>query len=112
MPATSTIAGAIADATAARNDTGMLSTGIGIGVTHVSTARNFEPNVNTTADVKAIGGATLEIQSVSGAITGKNLKYLLRSAGTVAPDAEIAVGWVNKTGRTINAGEYAWGQEA
>lgn len=103
--------GAIADSVVARNFTGALSTGVGIGSVHAGPAQGFALNTDTTTAIDAIGGTAIDVQSVEASgITGKNLKYLQASAG-VAVDGVVATGWLNKTGRALTTGEFVWAQE-
>lgn len=107
MTATYATNGVIYDATSSQ-DTGALSTGIGVGpnwsgqpAQQSATAAAFEAariGDATAGTVYALG---------SGYGSDKGTRYVAAS-GTVANGAAVTTGWINRSGRTMVAGDYCW----
>lgn len=106
MPATYQTNGAICDATASQ-DTGALSTGIGCGAN--SSSPVAEQSLTASAFVaQRIGngsGTVYALGSTYGA--SKGTRYVV-ATGAVADGAAVEVGWVNRSGRALVAGDYLW----
>lgn len=111
MAATYVTDGVISDATASQ-DTGALSTGIGVGPEN--SGPDAEQQVTAAAFTAArIGDATAGVVYTLGAAYGasKGTRYV-QASGSVADGAAIVAGWLNRSGRTMATGDYAWGVAA
>lgn len=111
MAATYVTDGVITDATASQ-DTGALSTGIGVGPE--MSGPLAEQSLTAAAFTAArIGDATAGVVYTLGAAYGasKGTRYVL-ATGSVADGAAIVAGWLNRSGRTMVSGDYAWGVAA
>lgn len=109
MPASYQTSGAIADATASQ-DTGALSTGIGVGPNYNHSGPFAEQSVTAAAFVaERIGGGTAGTVNAlgTGYGTGKGLRYV-QASGSAADGAAAITGWINRSGRTLAAGDYVW----
>lgn len=109
MPASYTTNGAIYDATASQ-DTGALSTGIGVGPNYNHSGTVAEQSVTAAAFGAArIGSGTDGVVYALGSTygTSKGVRYL-QASGSVADGAVVTTGWVNRSGRTLNTGDYVW----
>ena len=109
MAATYVTSGAIYDATASQ-DLGGLSTGIGVGPNYNHSGPFAEQSVTASAFTAArIGDATAGTVYALGSGYGssKGVRYM-QATGTVADGAVVATGWVNRSGRTLNTGDYVW----
>lgn len=107
MAASYTTDGAIADATASQ-DTGALSTGIGCG----ANSSGAVPDQSLTASAftaARIGDAAAGTVYALGASYGssKGTRYVI-ATGSVANGAAVTAGWLNRSGRTMAAGDYCW----
>ena len=99
--------GAICDATASQ-DTGALCTGIGCGANN--SGPEAEQSLTASAFTAArIGDASAGTVYALGASYGasKGTRYM-QASGTVANGGVVATGWVNRSGRTLNTGDYLW----
>jgi hypothetical protein len=107
MAATYQTDGAICDATASQ-DTGALSTGIGVGANNSGPLA--EQSLTAAAFTAArIGDATAGTVYALGASYGasKGARYV-QASGSVANGAAVTAGWVNRSGRTMDSGDYVW----
>lgn len=107
MAATYQTNGAICDATSSQG-TGALSTGIGCGANwegypaqQTATAAAFTAN--------RIGDATAGTVYALGSNYGasKGTRYV-QATGTVADGGVVVTGWLNRSGFTMNTGDYCW----
>lgn len=99
--------GVISDSTASQ-DTGALSTGIGVGAENSGT--KAEQSLTAAAfEAARIGGATAGTVYALGAAYGasKGTRYV-QASGSVADGAVVTAGWVNRSGRTLASGDYVW----
>lgn len=109
MAATYTTNGAIYDATASQ-DTGALSTGIGVGPNYNHSGPFPEQSLTDAAFVAdRIGDATDGTVYALGSTYGasKGVRYL-QASGTVADGGTVTAGWVNRSGRSLASGDYVW----
>lgn len=107
MAATYTTDGVIADATASQ-DTGALSTGIGVGPEW--SGQPAQQSATAAAFTAArIGDASAGTVYALGAAYGasKGTRYVTAS-GSVADGSAVVAGWINRSGRTMVAGDYTW----
>jgi hypothetical protein len=99
--------GAISDATASQ-DTGALSTGIGVGANW--SGQPAQQTATAAAFTAArIGDATAGTVYALGSTYGssKGTRYVT-ATGAVADGAAVTTGWVNRSGRAMVAGDYCW----
>lgn len=111
MAATYQTNGAICDATASQ-DTGALSTGIACGANWSGQpAQQSATAAAFTAD--RIGGATAGVVYALGSSYGasKGTRYV-QASSSVADGAAVVTGWLNRSGRTMVAGDYCWAVQA
>lgn len=99
--------GAICDATASQ-DTGALSTGIGCGA-NMSGPLAEQSLTASAFTASRIGDASAGTVYALGSTYGasKGTRYVQASA-TVANGAAVTTGWLNRSGRTMDAGDYCW----
>jgi hypothetical protein len=107
MAATYVTDGVIADATASQ-DTGALSTGIGVG-SEWSGSPAQQSATAAAFTAARIGDATAGTVYALGAAYGasKGTRYVQAST-SVADGAAVTTGWVNRSGRTMASGDYTW----
>lgn len=107
MAATYTTDGVIADATASQ-DTGALSTGIGVGPEWSGSPAQQSATASAFTAAR-IGDAAAGTVYALGAAYGasKGTRYV-QASGTVADGAAVVAGWVNRSGRTMVTGDYTW----
>lgn len=107
MAASYTSSGVIADATASQ-DTGALSTGIGVGAEW--SGQPAQQSATATAFTAArIGDAAAGTVYALGAGFGadKGTRYV-QATGDVADGAAVVAGWINRSGRAMVTGDYTW----
>lgn len=119
MPLTAPILGAVTVADTTATPTGMSAaavTGIGHGSTYSSTKviKGLDAAAIPTGPIGQ--SQTMQIlKAVSTPLVdvgaNKGLRYMAVPADT-ADNAAIDVGWVNRSGKTMKAGETAFGVEA
>ena len=101
-----------ADWTGGMNDAGACAPGIGINT------GDYSPKPSDWSEDERIQQASQQIgQSVvvlnPQGLTGDEKASFIQADGVTAPDAEldVATGAVNRTGKTVPAGAWVWGEE-
>ena len=111
--------GAITVADTTVDPSGMSAASV-TGIGHGATAGTGNAQRSLTAAAITTGpigqpqtAQTLKAVSTPALAVGANkaIRYLLVATDT-APDGVIDTGWVNRSGRTLRAGEYAYGVAA
>ncbi len=101
-----------ADFAGGMNKGGSCAPGIGINTGNYDPKASDWPRIADTAahDSQHIGQTASALQAVQGADINDTVAFV-QTIAAIAPDAvlNIATGAVNKTGKTVPSGSWAWG---
>lgn len=101
-----------ADLVGGLNKGGSCSPGVGVNTgDYDPKVTDWSRDVRNPQNGQNIGGVAAPLTVDQGADINDQVAFV-EATGAVAPDADIIAGVANKTGKTLESGNWAWGLKA